>query len=706
MFLRVFPNIGVSRTRNAERDKSNPIKNSGIRTVTFTNSPISFPYRKYLEKTHVFSPSSISISEGNEGLGERSADFFVGKVKKNPNAVIVFPTGSTPGPVYKEIIRRFKEDKSLDLSNVTFFNLDEYIGLPKDHPLSYHFYMENVLYKHLRDIDPNRAPKSENINIPYVETCSDDFNSDGNLTESGIKKAEESASSYREKFLSAISKNESGLADLVILGIGGAYPAKDEQSGETISKGGHLAFNEPGSSPEDKTRPLPLTAKTIGDTRYRFRNVEYLLENNLMSGKYASSVPKWAITMGIEEIVRHTETAILLANGEEKAPVINVFSQSSPCADFPASYLKLHPDYHLILDYDAASSTSYVKRPWATPDLLNDISNEDLIRQIVIEALIENNIKVSGLEREHLEKVGVSGHLLDECLKILDSIKTDATSFLNDQMLNDFSSFKGKKILLTSPHPDDDVICCSAIIKKLKEAGADVHVAYITSGENAVRNDLAERVLPNNFNSLSEKEKTVALKNARIETRKAEALNGVRELGLSDSNTTFLSLPFYYTRGFVHLNPLREEADIKPIENLIVDYKPDYIFYSAENDPHGAHGLSAKAIKSALKNIPFAKDIKFWGYRGAYNEWALHKDPEKLKIVPYDDGTWRFKKSAIDAHISQKNPMYPSFDKREFDERALDRNLATGRVLNLLGYTTDPYAEVFKTFTYDEFINS
>jgi len=645
-------------------------------------------------KPAIHEPSAVKIANSTNDFGEKAAAVVIETIRKNPNAVIILPTGSTPGPMYKKIIEEFKKDASFDLSGVTFFNLDEYIGLPKNHPLSYNFYMENALYKHLRVTDPARAPKPENIHIPYVDVDSSCFDEDKNLNGTGLARAHDAARQYREDFLAAIEPK--GKADLVVLGIGGAYPDKASNR----LKGGHIGFNEPGSELFDITRPIELSLKTIGDTRYRFRNIDYLLENDLLHGDFSSEVPNWAITIGIDEIVNHTERALLLANGEEKAPVIEEFFKNEPNPDFPATYLKHHSNYEIILDTDAASNTPHIRRPWEVYG--NENWNESRLRQLLISS---TEIKsIDELKIPDLKALNVNDVFLDSLGDDFSRIKEDARTFLKERMQTDFSQFNGKNVLITSPHPDDDVICAATTIKKLKEAGANVKVAYVTNGENAVRRSDCEQYLPGDFATLTGKDQSKALKNARIKAREVEAVNAVKKLGLSEANTVFLRSSFYYTRGFVDIDPLAVGNDVSNMKDLITDFKPDYIFYSAENDPHGAHGLSAKTIKAAIRDLDGADKIQFWGYRGAYNEWPLHEEPEKLKIVSYDEDAWNIKKAAIDEHISQKNPLFPSFDKREFDERAHDRNMATGKVLQSLGYSKNPYAEVFKTYSSSEFL--
>ncbi len=683
-------------------DSSTAVRGSGVSTTSPT-LPATYSSVHTLPKV-IYNPQTINIVESPSDLGSKAAEHVISAIKENPNAVIILPTGSTPIPMYKTLIERFRQDTSLNLSNVTFFNLDEYLGLPKDHPLSYNFYMEQVLYSKLHSIDPDRAPKKENCHVPYAELNASDFDNNGNLIEAAQVKVNEAASQYRNSFLEAIRQR--GKADLVVLGIGGAYPVELADGAKTV-KGGHIAFNEPGSNINDETRALPISDKTILDTRYRFRNIKYLQRHNGLDLQLTADVPRWAITMGIDEIVNYTDKAILLANGEEKAHVIEAFNNTEPSENFPSTFLKLHPNYHLILDNEAASKIPKTQSPWNT---LNSTFewDEEKIRQLVIKACTDESVDLSNLRFEHLaSQFNTDSTFLALCRNSFETIKAASYDSLQDKVFSniaDLSSVNGKKVIIFSPHPDDDVICCSATIKKLIELGADVHVVYVTSGENAVRNDLL--IKPANFDSLQKPEQDDVLKELKTEVREKEATDAVTKLGVRAENITFLRSPFYYTRGFVHIDALSPTQDIEPVKRFLNNLQPDYIFYSAENDPHGAHGLSAKAIKESVKDEEWAKQSLFWGYRGAYNEWPLYREPEKLVILPYDDETWQLKEEAIKAHTSQLNPLFPSFDSREFFERAHDRNRDTGLVLQRLGVTSqhETFAEVFCLLNHSEFI--
>jgi len=195
-------------------------------------------------------------------------------IKEKNNAVIVLPTGSTPIKLYKKLIKTFKENQNIDYSKAIFFNLDEYIGLEVGHPLSYHYYMEYYFYGPLKKIDSNRSPK--NYFIPSIKNNESEYDS--------VKRYED-----------LINSNK--LIDLVILGVGGAYPS------DGIIKGGHLAFNEPGTHVNTRTHIVNLTEKTKKDTLFRFNSLKDLIKSGEIKNNFETKVPDRAFSLGLGNIL-------------------------------------------------------------------------------------------------------------------------------------------------------------------------------------------------------------------------------------------------------------------------------------------------------------------------------------------------------------------------------------------------------------------
>lgn len=237
----------------------------------------------------------VTITQNAESMGKEAAKLVASLLNEKPNAVLGLATGSTPLTLYKELIRLHREE-GLDFSQVTTFNLDEYVGLSPDHSQSYHFFMQDNLFQHLN------IPASA-IHVPSGTADNHDA----------------FCRWYEEEILAA------GGIDLQVLGIGGD---------------GHIAFNEPGSSLGSRTRLKTLTAQTIRDNARFFDNER--------------DVPRYAITMGVGTILeaRH---CILLANGENKAEPVAQAIEGPVTAMITASALQMHPKTTAIVDEAAAA---------------------------------------------------------------------------------------------------------------------------------------------------------------------------------------------------------------------------------------------------------------------------------------------------------------------------------------------------------------
>lgn len=646
-----------------------------------------FPSRAVSVRSELRDSIDITVFDGAADMARRAAEDLLQTVRQYPDAVIILPTGSTPVPMYNAIIERFEKDKTIDFSRVRFFNLDEYIGLEEGHPLSYRFYMDTNFYNRLDAIDPTRAPPAHGRNVPYVTQG---------------ESPQEAANRYESELQAAIQATGRGKADLAVLGIGGAYPVKDEAGTLIGMKGGHIGFNEPGSSADDRTQVMRLTDKTRKDTGFRFSNVRF---HQNFSGQWTTEVPARALTLGVANILESTRV-ILMANGEEKSKVIEEAYLREPNPDFPATFLKTHPSVSWYLDRDAASRLPHTQTPWT---IYEDFEwNQKALRQAVLEILRRNPSRtLAVLTETDLTGIGVPEDVITEAGGI-EAVRTDMRSFLEGHIAMGAQEDilpRNQRVVLFSPHPDDDVITSAITLKRLVERGNEVHVVYQVGGENAVRNSDAQHA----FDALRKQRLGVPdseiWKEAKRQVRRQEASRAAAVVGVR--NTHFLELPYYYTRGFVDQPPLSEAGDVRPVLDLLNQIQPEYIFYSAEQDPHGAHGLGAKVIQRALshQDSKVSRDAAILGYMGAYEEWPLEEE-SNLIIVPFSERIWNTKELAIKEHRSQLNPEFPSFDEREFFERARDRNGSVGDLLKQMGYLTEhgkQYAEVFKTFTVQEF---
>jgi glucosamine-6-phosphate deaminase len=239
-------------------------------------------------------------------------------------------------------------------------------------------------------------------------------------------------------------------------------------------------------------------------------------------------------------------------------------------------------------------------------------------------------------------------------------------------------------ILVVSPHPDDDVISMGATLQKLVKQDNDVHVVYVVTGHNAVRDGQTQQ------------DKTII--------REKEATDAATYLSIKPENLHFFRADYYMRRGMPGVDPLSSQ-DLTRMISLITDVTPEVIYFAAEEDPNGAHGLSSTLVARALAKLNYDR-VQILGYRGAWSEWDL-TDLHDLEVVTFTLQEMNRKIESIKKHVSQLNPVYPGVDPREFYERAADRNKSAGEQFSQImgfGASTEVYVEAFKHFSYSDFI--
>lgn len=639
-----------------------------------------------------------------KAVGRKAAEWVIEVVREIPDAVIIMDPAA--GSVCNEIVkicREAKENgKEIDFSRTKFFFTDEYVALPQEHLLSQSLLIARTFSEPLKAIDPARAPKD--VYIPY--------------TKKG-EKPEEAASRYGEALQQAIRDSGRGKADLAVLSIGGAY------------------LNEVSSTPTDRTRVVRLKPNTFLNLKFRFKNLGF--QPNFKKD-YVKNPPTQAITLGIANILESYEI-LLLAAGEEQAPVVKEIYEKPPTPDFPATFLKNHRNIRCIIDQDAGHNLPQVRTPWRLQGIRFEWTKESVM-QAVLEILAGNeSLTIADVTVDRLEETGVPEDEINRFnfgeLSGMEAIRYYARQSLSSHLhseSNDLLPKKGEKVVIFSIHPDDDVITMAAVIKMLVARGCQVTIVYMTSGENAVRDGygvtrriykrLVREFSENNEGRLPDSDKRASLKEeARSRTRRQEAKNAILKLlGPENSkNVTqeFLEMPYYKHIGFVGVRPIGEKEDVDAVRKLLDKINPDYIFYSAEKDPRGTHGLGVEIIARALRRKLLGgitrktyKAPVMCGCRGAWQEWSLHQ-PEGLVIVPFGNEQMIAKAGAIDEHKTQLSPMFPGLDPRKFRQRAWDRNRQAGRTLEQLGILEQPgylstqtwYAEVFRIFPYKDFLS-
>ncbi len=611
-------------------------------------------------------------------VAARIADLIRGKAEDGENCVLGLPTGSTPVEVYDELVRLHQEEK-LSFRNVITFNVDEYFPMNPGKIQSYVRFMREHL---LDQVDLLR----ENIHIP-----------DATLP---MEKIPAFCKKYEEDI-----ENAGGI-DIQLLGVG---------------RTGHIGFNEPGSERHSVTRLITLDHVTIADAASDFFGEDY--------------VPRKAITMGVGTLLGAKE-AILLAWGEGKAEIIKETVEGSVTENVPASFLQEHPNAMVVLDEAASAELTRFKTPWLVGECAWD---DEMVRKGVI--WLSDRVKIPILKltsRDYNEHhmgdlVARRGGAYDLNIRVFNQIQHAITGWPGGKPRADDTSRpeRGipypKRVVVFSPHPDDDVISMGGTLNRLVDQGHDVHVAYQTSGNIAVFDDDVIRFIrfvadfagdffpqfgyPKSFYKkildffagkkpgqvdIPEVQKVKSL------IRKVEARAACRFIGIPEDHIHFLDMPFYET-GRVKKKPLSGN-DLHIIQNLLEKVQPHQIFAAGDlSDPHGTHRVCLDAIMHVLDRVrkqPWMKNCYIWLYRGAWQEWSIS---EVDMMVPLSPDEVVKKRKAIFKHQSQKDKaLFPGTDEREFWQRAEDRNHQTAVLLDRLGLAEYQAVEAFVRYKIQE----
>lgn len=605
-----------------------------------------------------------SSKEASLLVAQEIANLIQRKEELNEPCVLGLATGSSPIKVYEELVRMHKEE-GLSFKNVVTFNLDEYYPMDKDNIQSYFYFMHEHLFNHV-DI------KAENINIP-----------DGKV----------SAEELRQYCIDYDMKiNSYGGLDFQLLGIG---------------RTGHIGFNEPGSHVNSATRSITLDHITRVDAAPSFLGVD--------------NVPRKAITMGIGT-VKNAKRIVLLAWGISKADIVKETIEGEISSQVPATYLQEHSNTTFVLDTEASSELTRVKTPWLVKSC---IWTDELKLKAVVWLSGLTNKPILKLTDKDYNDNGMSGLLAEEGtayhlnIKMFNTLQHTITGWpggkpnADDTYRPERSTPAKKRVIIFSPHPDDDVISMGGTFDRLVEQGHEVHIAYQTSGNIAVSNDEALKFaeVSTVLNSASTESDSiidflknksendidsVAVRKLKGLIRRSESLGATRYMGVPDENVHFLDLPFYET-GTVKKGNLTD-ADIAIMCNLIEEVKPHQIYAAGDlADPHGTHKVCLDSLFEALKRLKsksFMDDCWVWLYRGAWHEWETY---EIEMAVPMSPDQVLKKRYAIFYHQSQKDGvMFQGDDSREFWVRAEDRNRATAKKYNDLGLAEYAAIEAFK----------
>lgn len=570
-------------------------------------------------------------------------------------------TGTTPVTLYKELVRLYKEGK-VSFSDVEVFSIDEYYPAVSAGCQSRNHRLHDEFLS-LVDV------KKENVHIP------DGKGKEDNITE----------------YCSDFDKAATGL-DLLVMGVG-------EQ--------GQVGFNEAGSLDKSRTRVVQLS--------YKSRKAQAKNFNGDIS-----STPKAAITMGISTMLS-AKRIILMAWGEDKAGAVHDIVEGPINIACPASWLQKHDNISMYVENNSASLLSRVVAPWLvgpcewTPKFVRKAvvwlceTVHKPILKLTHQDYIENSLGELLEQKGPYDKINID---------VFNDLQHTITGWPGGKPNADDSTRPvsskpfPKRVVIFSPHPDDDVISMGGTFIRLVENGHDVHVAYETSGNVAVHDDVVLQHMDTAHelgfaDKFDEVKAIVASKkpgepeprpllDIKAAIRRAEARAAVRSFGLNENtNAHFLNLPFYETGGIK--KGQRTQKDIDIIIDLLQRVKPHQIYLAGDlADPHGTHRVCTEAVLEALdqlKGEAWMKECHVWLYRGAWMEWELGKVD---MAVPLSPDELIKKRHAIYRHVSQKDIVpFPGDDPREFWQRAEDRTQNTARLYNELGMAEYQAIEVF-----------
>ena len=617
------------------------------------------------------------IFRSPEEAGAEVAARVAAKIRKRAeqgrSLVLGLPTGTTPVPFFRELCRLHSEE-GLSFKNVVAFQLDEYYNLPPESIHSYGSFLERELFSHI-DILP------ENIHRLYGDVAEEELYN--------------YCAAYEAEIVSA------GGIDIQVLGIG---------------RTGHVGFNEPGSPSSTITRAVTLDKLTRADAAEDFLGLE--------------KVPAKSLTMGIGTIMKAKQIYVM-AWGKAKASIVKKSLEGDVSPRIPPTIFQHHSNAVFFLDSDSAEGLTRFNTPW----LVGPCRWSDrLIRKAVIWLCMRVEKPVLKLTDRHYYDNGL-GDLLTKHgpsnkinIEVFNDLQHTITGWpggkpnVDDSSRPERKSPHSKRVVVFSPHPDDDVISMGGTLSRLVQQGHDVHVAYQTSGNMAVADEYILKYLHfmesyeevfslSNVNTgkiNSELKKFLAdkhpeqmdspeIRKLKGLVRRGEAIAACRYFNIAESNLHFLDLPFYET-GAIEKRPPGDE-DVERVIEILREIKPHQIFAAGDlADPHGTHKVCIEIVLEALAVLRKAKDkwlddCWLWLYRGAWQEWDLDKVDMAVPISPDELAA---KTTAILKHTSQKDgALFMGEDQREFWQRAEDRNRSTARLYDKLGMAEYEAFEVF-----------
>ncbi|WP_455608448.1 glucosamine-6-phosphate deaminase [Bacteroides rodentium] len=615
-----------------------------------------------------------SAEEGANQIALDIAQLIRDKQKAGRFCVLALAGGNSPRNVYADLVRMHQEE-GLSFRNVVIFNLYEYYPLAPNAINSNFNALKEMLIDHV-DID------KQNVFTPDSTIAKDTIFEYCRLYEQRI-----------ESF---------GGLDLAMPGIG-----RVRNSG----------FYEAGSRLISSTLLILLDNDSRNEASKMFGSIE--------------NTPISSITMGVATILS-AKKIYLLAWGEEKAQKVKECVEGPVTDTIPASYLQTHNNAHVAIDLSAAANLTRIQRPW----LVTSCEwNDKLIRSAIVWLCQLTGKPILKLTNKDYNENGLSellalfGSAYNVNIKIFNDLQHTITGWpggkpnADDTYRPERAKPYPKRVVVFSPHPDDDVISMGGTIRRLVEQKHDVHVAYETSGNIAVGDEEVIRFLHfiNGFNQIFNNSEDQVIndkyaeirkylkekKDGDMDTRDILTIKGLIRRGEARTACTynnipldhchFLDLPFYET-GKIQKNPI-SEADVEIVRNLLREVKPHQIFVAGDlADPHGTHRVCTDAVFAAIdlekeEGAKWLKECRIWMYRGAWAEWEIENIEMAVPISPEE---LRAKRNSILKHQSQmESAPFLGNDERLFWQRSEDRNRGTAALYDSLGLASYEAMEAF-----------
>ncbi len=607
--------------------------------------------------------------DGSEYIATKISDIIKQNVASKGKCVLALGAGNSTHSVYACLIELCRKGL-VSFQNVIVFNISEFFPIQAGGPSTLQR-LKEVLLDHV-DIKP------ENIRSINPAITKEDMY--------------EYCRDYEHEISNA------GGIDLTVCEVG---------------RTGSLAFNEPGSMESSLCRLVLLTHES---------------RQRIASDYKCESVPTTAITLGIRNLL-DARRIITMAWGDTNASTIFNVVENPVTTAVPASFLQKHPHGRLVIDLPAADELTRISHPWKVTSCE---WNDKLIRRAivwlcqmtgkVILKLTDKDYNDWGLG----ELLAIYGSAYNVNIKVFNELqhtitgwpggKPDADDTYRPERANPYP----KRVIVFSPHPDDDVISMGATLQRLVDQKHDVHVAYETSGNIAVGDEdmmryflMMDKIAPmfgfatDSYTKLSNEvgdfvkakkagESDLAeIREIKTMIRQAEATIACHYIGVPNDHIHFLRLPFYET-GTIKKGDLSEK-DIIIVKKLLEDVKPHQIFVAGDlADPHGTHRVCTDAVLAAiyeLKDEPWMQDCRVWMYRGAWAEWEIDHIEMAVPISPEQ---LRSKRNSILKHQSQmENAPFLGDDDRLFWQRAEERNRATAQLYHSLGLASYEAMEAF-----------